>query len=59
MKKANFCYAVLAASAVLALGSAITSFAAGWQALGDEWTYVQNNGENVKDDWRQVDGKYY
>ena len=60
MKKANFCYAVLAASAVLALGSAITSFAAaGWQAQGDEWTYVQNNGEYVKDDWRQVDGKYY
>ena len=59
MKKAKFCYAVLAASAVLALGSAITSFAAGWEALGDEWVYVQNNGEYVKDDWRQVDGKYY
>lgn len=60
MRKANFCYAVLAASAVFALGSAITSFAAaGWQALGDEWVYVQSNGEYLKDDWKQDGDKYY
>lgn len=59
MRKANFGYAVLAASAVFVLGSAFTASAAEWQALGDEWVYVQNNGEYLKDDWKLDNGKYY
>lgn len=59
MKKANFGCAVLAASAIFALGSAFTASAAEWQAVGDEWVYVQNNGEYLKDDWKQDGDKYY
>ena len=40
MKKANFCYAVLTASAVLTLGTVFSASAAQWQALGDEWLNI-------------------
>lgn len=59
MRKANFCYAVLTASAVLALGSAFTAFAAEWKLVDSEWVYVQNNGDYLKDDWKQDGDKYY
>lgn len=59
MRKANFCYAVLAASAVLALGSAFTASAAEWQMAEGEWVYVQNNGEYLKDAWKQDGDLYY
>lgn len=59
MRKANFCYAVLTASAVLALGSAFTASAAEWQVVDSEWVYVQNSGEYLKDAWKQDGDKYY
>ena len=59
MKKANFCYAVLTASAVLTLGTVFSASAAQWQALGDEWVYVQNDGEYFKDGWKQDGNLYY
>lgn len=59
MRKTNFCYAVLTASAVLALGSAFTAFASEWKMVDSEWVYVQNNGEYLKDDWKQDGDKYY
>ena len=59
MKKANFCYAVLTASAVLTLGTGFSASAAQWQALGDEWVYVQNDGEYFKDGWKQDGNLYY
>lgn len=59
MRKANFCYAVLAASAVLALGSAFTASAAEWKMAEGEWVYIQNNGEYLKDAWKQDGDLYY
>ena len=59
MKKAKFCYAVLTASAVLTLGTVFSASAAQWQALGDEWVYVQNDGEYFKDGWKQDGNLYY
>lgn len=49
------CYAVLAASAVLVLGSAFSAFASEWTNEDGEWAYKNNSGEYVKDSW-QDDG---
>lgn len=55
MKKLNTGYAVLAISAMLALGSAFTASAAEWTIEDGEWAYRNNNGEYVTDTW-QTDG---
>lgn len=59
MKKSNFCYAVLTASAVLALGSAVTAFAADWVAVGDEWVFEDSNGQRVTDSWKSSGADSY
>lgn len=59
MKKKAFRCAVLTASAVFALGFALTSYAAGWETRDGEWVYVQNNGECLKNEWKQDGTKYY
>ena len=55
MKKKNIGCAVLAASALLALGSAFTASASEWTIEDGEWAYRDNSGEYVKDTW-QTDG---
>ena len=50
---------ILTASAVLTLGTVFSASAAQWQALGDEWVYVQNDGEYFKDGWKQDGNLYY
>lgn len=59
MRKANFCYAVLAASSILALGSAFTASAAEWKMVNSEWMYIQNDGEPLRDSWKQDGNLYY
>lgn len=59
MKKATMCYAVLAASAALALGSAFTAFASEWTNEDGEWAYKNNSGEYVKDSWQEDGGVSY
>lgn len=59
MKKKNMYCAVLTASAVMALGLAFTSFAAGWEQKDSEWVYVQNNGDCLKSEWKLDGDKYY
>ena len=43
--------AILLCSALLTLGAACTSYAAGWVQEGNNWTYQDNNGNKVKNGW--------
>ncbi|MBP3242114.1 MAG: hypothetical protein J6M92_16480 [Oribacterium sp.] len=49
---------VFAAGAMAAMMST-AAMAAGWQQEGDEWYYLDNNGDYVSDSWKVSDGKYY
>lgn len=49
---------VLAAGA-LATIMATGAMAAGWQQEGDDWYYLDSNGNYVTDSWKVSDGKYY
>ncbi len=59
MKKTTYCYAVLTASAALALGSAFTAFAAEWKEIDGSWVYVENNGNYATDTWKEDNGVNY
>ncbi len=49
---------VLAAGAI-ATFMATGALAAGWQQEGEEWYYVDSDGNYVTDSWKVSDGKYY
>ena len=36
-----------------------TSFAAGWRQNKTGWWYQKNDGDCVKMEWRNIDGKWY
>ena len=45
---------ILAAAAVMAAFSAVPAFAAsGWQMEGDQWVYLDNDGDRVTDTWKK------
>lgn len=60
MTRKRFCCAALAAATGLILGSAFTAAAAEWTQVGNEWAYVENNGEYARDVWKtDASGKQY
>lgn len=42
-----------ALTAALALGMSMTAFAAGWQKSGNDWTYVNDSGKRVTNEWQR------
>lgn len=50
--------AVITAAAALALGSAVTSFAA-WNQVDGEWIFTDSSGNRVTNEWRQSGNYYY
>lgn len=59
MKKRTFCYAVMTASAVLALGSSFSVFAADWKLTDGGWVYEENSGAYATDTWKSSGDKQY
>ena len=55
MRKQTKLVAVLSATALLAIGASMTSFAkGGWNDLGNgDWEYLDNDGERVTNEWRR------
>ena len=58
MRKQTKLVAVLSASALLALGASMTSYAAGWTEENGTWVYYDNDGYQVTDEWRRS-GNYW
>lgn len=59
MRKQTKLVAVLSASALLALGASMTSFAAtGWTEENGTWVYYDNDGYQVTDTWKKS-GNYW
>ena len=58
MRKQTKLVAVLSASALLALGASMTSYAAGWTEENGTWVYYDNDGYAVTDEWRRS-GNYW
>ena len=60
MRKSTKVVAIVAAAALLALGAALTSFAAGWTQEDGVWVYLDKDGERVTEQWQKsVDGSWY
>lgn len=62
MKREVKTLATLGLSAVLALGTMTTSFAAGWTFDGPEnwkWRYENEDGTRPVNQWLQINGKWY
>ncbi len=62
MKRGVKTFATLGLSAILALGTLTTSFAAGWTFDGPEnwkWRYEAEDGSRPVNQWLQIDGKWY
>ena len=58
MRKQTKLVAVLSASALLALGASMTSYAAGWTEDNGTWVYYDNDGYQVTDEWKRS-GNYW
>ena len=61
MRKQTKLVAVLSAAALLAIGASMTSFAAtkGWVQEGEDWVYLNNDGEREANVWRRSNDNYY
>lgn len=61
MRKQTKLVAVLSAAALLAIGASMTSFAAtrGWVQEGEDWVYLDNDGERVFNQWKRSGDFYY
>ena len=61
MRKQTKLVAVLSAAALLAIGASMTSFAAtrGWVQEGEDWVYLDSNGERVYNQWKRSGDFYY
>ena len=54
MRKQTKLVAVLSAAALFAIGASMTSFAKGWNDLGNgDWEYLDSDGERVTNEWRR------
>ena len=59
MRKQTKLVAVLSASALLAVGASVTSFAAtGWSEENGTWVFYDKNGEKVTEEWKKS-GEYW
>ena len=60
MRKQTKLVAVLSATALLAIGAAMTSFAAtGWVDEGGEWVYYDKDGDTVTNEWKKSGDDWY
>ena len=61
MRKQTKLVAVLSAAALLAIGASMTSFAAtkGWVQEGEDWIYLDKDGEREANVWRRSGDNYY
>ena len=61
MRKQNKLVAVLSATALLAIGASMTSFAdtPHWDMEDGEWVYLDKNGDKVTDEWKKSNGQWY
>ena len=60
MRKQTKLVAVLSATALLAIGAAMTSFAAtGWVDENGEWVYYDNDEDLVTDSWKKSGDQWY
>ena len=60
MRKQTKLVAVLSAAALFAIGASMTSFAKGWNDLGNgDWEYLDSDGERVTGEWRRATNGYY
>ena len=61
MRKQTKLVAVLSAAALLAIGASMTSFAAtkGWVQEGEDWVYLNSDGERETSVWRRSGENYY
>lgn len=60
MRKQTKLLAVLSASALLAIGASMTSFAAtGWVDEDGSWVYYDSDGDMVTDEWRKSGNNWY
>ena len=54
MRKQTKLVAVLSAAALFAIGASMTSYAKGWNDLGNgDWEYLDSDGERVTNEWRR------
>ena len=60
MRKQTKLVAVLSATALLAIGASMTSFAAqGWQEEGGTWVYYNKDGSMATDQWKKSGNNWY
>ena len=60
MRKQTKLVAVLSAAALLAIGASMTSFAATkWVQEGEDWVYLDRDGERECNVWRRSNDNYY
>lgn len=60
MRRQTKLVAVLSASALLALGASMTSFAAtGWTEENGTWVYYDRNGDKVTEEWKKSGENWY
>ncbi len=60
MRKQTKLVAALSATALLAVGASMTSFAKGWTEIGDgEYVYLDSDGERVTSEWRRSGSDYF
>ena len=60
MRKQTKLVAVLSATALLAMGASMTSFAAGWQKDdAGVWHYYDSDDEMVTGEWKKDGGKWF
>ncbi len=60
MRKQTKLVAVLSAAALLAIGASMTSFAANnWVQEGEDWVYLNKDGEREVNVWRRSNDNYY
>ena len=60
MRKQTKLVAALSATALLAVGASMTSFAKGWTEIGDgEYVYLDSDGERVTSEWRRSGADYF
>lgn len=62
MKKEVRTLVTIGLSTILAMGTMTTAFAAGWTEEGQgskKWRYETENGTQVINQWKQIDGKWY
>ncbi len=59
MRKQTKIAAMVSAAALLTIGAAMTSFAAGWTMDGEDWVYLDKYGERVTNEWKKSGNNWY